>query len=92
MPRCREAKIAARQFLSLKCLANTLTAGGNVERGKCPLLWGEAIWEVFEETIWVRVNASQKLPRDNGESVFAARHQDVSQGPLGKQVGKVKGT
>ena len=27
---------------------------------------------------------SQKLPRDSGESIFAARHQDVSQGPLGK--------
>ena len=25
----------------------------------------------------------QKLPRDSRESIFAARHQDVSQGPLG---------
>ena len=24
------------------------------------------------------------MPRDSGESIFAARHQDVSQGPLGK--------
>ena len=39
--------------------------------------------EAFEETIWARVIASQKLSRDNGESIFAARHQDVSQGPLG---------
>ena len=31
----------------------------------------------------MRVIASQKLPRDIGESIFAARHQDVSQGPLG---------
>ena len=23
------------------------------------------------------------MPRDSGESIFAARHQDVSQGPLG---------
>ena len=30
-----------------------------------------------------RVIESQKLPRDNRESIFAARHQDVSQGPLG---------
>ena len=31
------------------------------------------------------VIASQKLPRDGGESIdFATRHQDVSQGPLGK--------
>ena len=27
---------------------------------------------------------SQKLPRDSGETIFAARHQDVSQGLLGK--------
>ena len=32
----------------------------------------------------MRVIASQKLPRDSGESIFAARHQDASQGPLGK--------
>ena len=30
----------------------------------------------------MRVIESQNLPRDSGESVFAARHQDVSQGPL----------
>ena len=32
----------------------------------------------------MRVLASQKLPRDSGESIFAARHQDASQGPLGR--------
>ena len=32
---------------------------------------------------WVMVIASQKLSRDSGETIFAARHQDVSQGPLG---------
>ena len=31
----------------------------------------------------MRVVASQKLPRDSGETIFAARHQSVSQGPLG---------
>ena len=31
----------------------------------------------------MKVIASQKLPRDSGESIFAARHQDASQGPLG---------
>ena len=31
----------------------------------------------------MRVIASQKLPRDSGETIFAARHQSVSQGPLG---------
>ena len=30
----------------------------------------------------MRVIASQKLPRDSGETIFAARHQSVSQGPL----------
>ena len=40
-------------------------------------------WEAFCEAIWARVIESQKLPRDSGESIFAARHQDVSQGALG---------
>ena len=31
----------------------------------------------------MRVVASQELPRDSGESILAARHLDVSQGPLG---------
>ena len=35
-------------------------------------------------TIWARVIASQKLPRDSGETIFAARHQSVSQGPRGR--------
>ena len=47
------------------------------------LVGGEAIRESFEETIYLRVIASQKLTRDNGESIFTARHLDVSQGPLG---------
>ena len=33
-----------------------------------------------------RVNASQKLPRDSGESIFAARHQDASRGPLSENL------
>ena len=57
---------------------------GNFERGKNVLYCGgEAIWEAFQETILARVIESQKLPRDSGESIFAAMHQDVSQGPLG---------
>ena len=35
------------------------------------------------ETIWARVIASQKLSRDNGETIFAAKHQNVSQGLSG---------
>ena len=34
----------------------------------------------------MRVIASQKLLRDSGESIFAARHQDVSQGRQGKHL------
>ena len=64
--------------------------GVNSERGKMSSL--VAIWEAFQETIRVRVIESQKLPRDNGESIFAARHQDVSQGPLGsvRQISSTK--
>ena len=63
-------------------------AGGNCERGKKALsCGGEAISEAFQERIWARIKTSQKLPRDSGESIFAARHQDVLQGPLGWGVG-----
>ena len=41
--------------------------------------------------IWARGIASQKLSRDSGESIFAARHQGVSQGPLGKKGPVVRG-
>ena len=58
--------------------------GVNFEREENALSCGrETVWEAFEETIWARVIASQKLSRDSGETIFAARHQDVSQGPLG---------
>ena len=58
--------------------------GGNFERGENALSCGrETVLEAFQETIWARVIASQKSSRDSGESIFAARHQGVSQGPLG---------
>ena len=38
--KCREVKIAARQFLSLTCRAITLTAGAILKEEKIPLLWG----------------------------------------------------
>ena len=78
MPRsknCRETIFAAH------LQRNNPHLWGNSERGKNTLSCGrEAIWEAFKETIWARVIASQKLPRDSGESIFAATHSDVSQG------------
>ena len=83
MPRgknCRETIFAAQ------LPRNHPRHEGNFEGGENVLsCGGEAIWEAFRETIWARVIESQKLPRDSGESIFAARHQDVSQGPLGKE-------
>ena len=38
---CREAKIAARQFLPLSCRAITLTAGAILKDEKLPSLVGE---------------------------------------------------
>ena len=59
---------------------------GNFERGKNALsCGGETVWEALWEAIWARVIASQKLSRDSGETIFAPRHQDVSQGPLGTE-------
>ena len=83
MPRgknCRETIFAAR------LPRNYPHHGGNFERGKNVLYCGEeAIWEASYEAIWARVIESQKLPRDSGEAIFAVRHQDVSQGPLGTE-------
>ena len=82
MPRgknCRETIFAAQLPRDYPHL------GSNFERGKNVYCGREAIWEAFYETIWAREIESQKLPRDSGESIFAARHQDVSQGPLGLQ-------
>ena len=80
---CREAKIAARQFLLLDCRAITLTVGAILKRRKNSFLWEGGNLRGILRGIWVRVIASQKSPRDSGESIFAARHQDASQGPLG---------
>ena len=77
---CREAKIAARRSLPLNC-RDYPHRGGNFERGSKAFSYGEdAIWEAFQETIWARVTASQKMPRGDVESIFAVRHQDLSQG------------
>ena len=58
--------------------------GGNFETGKkSPLLWGRGNLGGNLRDNLAGVIASQKLQRDSGESIFAARHQDASQGPLG---------
>ena len=82
MPR---GKICRETIFAAQLPRNYPHHRGKFERGKNVLYWGgEAIWEAFSETIWARVIESQKLPRDSSrESIFAARHQDVSQGPLG---------
>ena len=83
---------AARQKLPRDIFAAQLPRNyphhrGNFEREKNVLYCGgEVILEAFYETIWARVIESQKLPRDSGESIFAARHQYVSQGPLGREL------
>ena len=53
----------------------------------------EVTLEVFcnkfgRDGIWVSAIASQQLPRDSGESIFAARQQDVSQGSVGVNGGR----
>ena len=54
-------------------LGDPISSGiGPFREGICP------------ETIQVRAIASQKLSRDNGETIFAPRHLDVSHGPLGR--------
>ena len=67
---CRETMFAAQ------VLRNHPHRRGNCERGLKPSL-------VEACSFGVRVIASQKLPRDSGESIFTTRHLDVSQGPMG---------
>ena len=70
--------------MSLNCLTITLTTGVILKEDKKPSLVGERQFgRHFRRYLGARVIASQRLSRDSGESIFAARHQDVSQGPLG---------
>ena len=74
---CRET------ILSLSCIAITLTAGVILKEEKSPLLClrgssGGILGDNLGEG-----NCESKIVLETGESIFAARHQDVSQGPLG---------
>ena len=80
---CRGAKIAARQFLPLNCLSITLTAGIILKEEKWPLLWGrDSLGGILGDTLGEGNCESKNVSRQWGD-IFAARHQDVSQGPLG---------
>ena len=79
--KCREAKIAARKCLPLNCRTSTLTAAAILKEEKKPALVGRGnLGGVLRDNLGEGTLASQKLP---GDSIFAARHQDVSQGPQG---------
>ena len=89
MPRgknCRETIFAAQ------LLRNYPHRGGYFERGKIASPVGESqfggghLRDNLDEG-----NCESKLPRDSGESIFAARHQDVSQGPLGGEFNNLFG-
>ena len=83
MPRgktCRETIFAAQ------LPRNYPHRGGNFERGKNVLknVGERQFARHFRRQFGCEgVVESLKLSRDSGESIFAARHQDVSQGPLG---------
>ena len=79
----RETRIAARKVLSLNCRAITLAAKAVLEEEVKPTLKGRGNCGHILWDIWAGVVASQKLPRDSGESSLAAKHSDVSQGPVG---------
>ena len=83
MPRgetCRETIFAAQ------LPRNYPHRGGNFERRKkSPLLRGRGnLRGILRGNLVVRVIASQKAARQWGGAILAARHQDVSQGPLGR--------
>ena len=61
--KCHKTTNVVRQFVQLNCRAITLVAG-TVLRGE------EASLEVFLETLWVRVIASQRSPRDSGVNLW----------------------
>ena len=81
----REAKIAARQFFCRAIAAQLPSPRRQFwKRKKMSSIVGERHFgRHFKRQLWARVIESQKLPRDSKESIFAARHQDVSQGPQG---------
>ena len=79
-------EIAGRQVLSLNCLAVTPHRRGILKkREKCPLLWARDSFGVILGDNLGEGNCESKIvARQWGDNFFAARHQGVSQGPLGK--------
>ena len=68
---CRKEKI---------CRSITLTAGAILKDHRKPsfLWWRDKLeTHLLLETMWARVIASQKLPRDSGESIFTAGYVDL---------------
>ena len=64
--------------MALDCLAITLTAGVILKEALKPTLVGER--HFGEGNL-----RGQTLSQDNGETILAVRHLDVSHGPLGTQ-------
>ena len=63
------------------CRAITLAAGAIWKKRESPLFWERGN---FGGILRGNLDEGQTLARDSGESIFAARHQDASQGPLGR--------
>ena len=77
----------------LKCLAITFTVGVILKEEKSPLLWARASLGKSQFGRHLGDNSGEgncksKLSQDSGETIFSARHQDVSQGPLPEKLEK----
>ena len=76
-------KIAARQFLSLNCLAITLTAVGNLKEEKCLLLWGrDSLGGIFGDNLGEGKCESRIAPRQWGDN-FCRETSRCLAGPSG---------
>ena len=85
--KCRDANIAARQFLPLNCRAITLTTGAILKEEKMSSkMWGRGnLGGILRDNLCEgRTWESKIAARQWGVTFCPARHQDASQGPLGR--------
>ena len=81
---CREATFWPRDNFCRSIAAQLPSPRGNFERGKkCPLLWGRGNLGGILRDCLSEGNWESKIAARQWGVNFAARHQDVSQGPLG---------
>ena len=84
-PCCRGAKIAAKQFLPLNCLAVTLSAGVILKEEKCPFLWERDSFGGVLGDNWGEGNCESKIVARQWGVNFYRETSRCLAGPSGRE-------